>query len=77
MDDMRYDVAVVGAGQAGLAIGRALAEQEKRFVILEAARLGRVCVAESLGLARPLHAAPLRRAAGARVPRRPGRVPDP
>src|SRR5262245_53772678 len=37
MNDMRYDVAVVGAGQAGLAIGRALALQEKRFVILEAA----------------------------------------
>jgi len=37
MENMRYDVAVVGAGQAGLAIGRALAEQEKRFVILEAA----------------------------------------
>jgi putative flavoprotein involved in K+ transport len=36
-DDTRYDVAVVGAGQAGLAIGHALAEQEKRFVILEAA----------------------------------------
>jgi putative flavoprotein involved in K+ transport len=37
MDDMRYEVAVVGAGQAGLAIGQALAEQKKRFVILEAA----------------------------------------
>jgi putative flavoprotein involved in K+ transport len=37
MDTMRYDVAVVGAGQAGLAIGRALAERERRFVILEAA----------------------------------------
>ena len=37
MNDMRYDVAVVGAGQAGLAIGHALAEQEARFVILEAA----------------------------------------
>jgi putative flavoprotein involved in K+ transport len=37
MDDIRYDVAVVGAGQAGLAIGHALAEHEKRFVILEAA----------------------------------------
>jgi putative flavoprotein involved in K+ transport len=36
-NDMRYDVAVVGAGQAGLAIGHALAEQGKRFVILEAA----------------------------------------
>jgi putative flavoprotein involved in K+ transport len=37
MDDIRYDVAVVGAGQSGLAIGHVLAEQEKRFVILEAA----------------------------------------
>jgi putative flavoprotein involved in K+ transport len=37
VDDIRYDVAVVGAGQAGLAIGHALAEQKKRFVILEAA----------------------------------------
>jgi putative flavoprotein involved in K+ transport len=37
MNDMRYDVAVVGAGQAGLAIGQALAERQKRFVILEAA----------------------------------------
>jgi putative flavoprotein involved in K+ transport len=37
MDDVRYDVAVIGAGQAGLAIGRALAEQGRRFVILEAA----------------------------------------
>ena len=37
MDDIRYDVAVIGAGQAGLAIGRALADQQKRFVILEAA----------------------------------------
>ena len=35
-DENRYDVAVVGAGQAGLAIGRALVEQGKRFVILEA-----------------------------------------
>jgi putative flavoprotein involved in K+ transport len=37
MDDTRYDVAVVGAGQAGLAVGQALAAQERRFVILEAA----------------------------------------
>jgi putative flavoprotein involved in K+ transport len=37
MTDMRYDVVVIGAGQAGLAIGRALAERRKRFVILEAA----------------------------------------
>ena len=37
MENVRYDVAVIGAGQAGLAIGHALAEQKKRFVILEAA----------------------------------------
>jgi putative flavoprotein involved in K+ transport len=32
----RYDTVVVGAGQAGLAIGHVLAEQGRRFVILEA-----------------------------------------
>jgi putative flavoprotein involved in K+ transport len=37
MNDERYDVAVIGAGQGGLAIGHFLAEQGKRFVILEAA----------------------------------------
>jgi putative flavoprotein involved in K+ transport len=35
MDD-QYDVAVVGGGQAGLAIGYWLAKQGQRFVILEA-----------------------------------------
>jgi putative flavoprotein involved in K+ transport len=34
---MRYDVVVIGAGQAGLAMGHALAEQTEWFVILEAA----------------------------------------
>src|SRR5215203_4054140 len=37
MTDERYDVVVVGAGQAGLAIGYFLSDQRKRFVILEAA----------------------------------------
>lgn len=32
----RYDVVAVGAGQAGLAIGHSLAEQRRRFLILEA-----------------------------------------
>jgi 2-polyprenyl-6-methoxyphenol hydroxylase-like FAD-dependent oxidoreductase len=32
-----YDVAVVGAGQAGLALGYFLARQGRNFVILEAA----------------------------------------
>jgi putative flavoprotein involved in K+ transport len=36
-NDERYDVAVIGAGQAGLAVGRFLAQQRKRFLIVEAA----------------------------------------
>ena len=32
----RYDVAVIGAGQAGLTMGYELAQQRRRFVILEA-----------------------------------------
>ena len=42
-----YDVVVIGAGQAGLAIGHFLAQQGKRFVIVDAARLGRRCLAGS------------------------------
>ena len=37
MTDERYDVVVIGAGQAGLAIGHFLAKQGKRFVVVEAA----------------------------------------
>jgi putative flavoprotein involved in K+ transport len=33
----RYDVVVIGAGQAGLAIGYFFARQGKRFLILDAA----------------------------------------
>ncbi len=33
----RYDVVVIGAGQAGLAIGHFLAQQSKRFLIVDAA----------------------------------------
>src|SRR5215213_7760208 len=35
-DEGRFEVVVVGAGQAGLAIGFFLARQGRRFVILEA-----------------------------------------
>ena len=55
-----FDVAVVGAGQAGLAIGYFLARQGRRFVILEAYRLRRRRVAQPVELARPLHASALR-----------------
>src|SRR5690349_20459391 len=34
---MHYDVAVIGAGQAGLAIGHHLARQGRRFVIFDRA----------------------------------------
>jgi putative flavoprotein involved in K+ transport len=37
MNDERYDVVVIGAGQAGLAIGHFLGKQGRRFTILEAA----------------------------------------
>jgi putative flavoprotein involved in K+ transport len=37
MNDEHHDVVVIGAGQAGLAIGHFLREQGRRFVILEAA----------------------------------------
>ena len=46
----RVEVVVIGAGQAGLAIGHFLAREGRRFVILEAGdSVGRV--AEPLGLA--------------------------
>ena len=37
MTDERYDVVVIGAGQAGLAIGHFLGKQGRRFTIVEAA----------------------------------------
>jgi putative flavoprotein involved in K+ transport len=37
MNEERYDVVVIGAGQAGLAIGHFLGKQDRRFMILEAA----------------------------------------
>ena len=37
MTDERHEVVVIGAGQAGLAIGHFLGKQGRRFVILEAA----------------------------------------
>jgi putative flavoprotein involved in K+ transport len=43
MDRNRYEIVVVGGGQAGLAMGHALARQGRRFVILDASpRVGHV-----------------------------------
>ena len=71
-----FDVVVIGAGQAGLAIGYFLARQGRRFVILEAADSVGCGVAEPMGLASPVHAAPVRQPARAGVPRRSRRLPD-
>ena len=71
------DVAVIGGGQAGLAIGYFLSQQGCRFVILERGERARACMARALGLADALHAPSLQRAARASVPRRSGRLPDP
>ena len=59
------EVAVIGAGQAGLAMGYFLRRQGRRFVILERAGFDRPCLAGALGVADALHAPALQRAAGA------------
>ena len=43
------EVAVIGAGQAGLAIGHFLVRQGKRFVILEAGQRARARLARGAG----------------------------
>ena len=50
------EVAVIGAGQAGLAIGYFLSRQGRRFVILDCADVDRVCLARALGVADAVHA---------------------
>ena len=65
----RREVIVVGGGQAGLAIGYLLAQQGRRFTILEAADDAGVGVARALGLTAAVHAGSLRQPPGAGVPR--------
>ena len=72
--ELSFDVVVIGAGQAGLARATSW-RQGRRFVIPEAA-LRRRGLAGALGLAHPVHAAPLRRASRPSVPRRSRRLPD-
>ena len=52
----RHDVVVVGGGQAGLAIGYHLAQQDQNFTILEAGA-SRRRLARPLGFAPAFHAA--------------------
>ena len=66
----RYQVIVVGGGQAGLAIGYFLAEQGRRFLILEDSEAPAAAWQRSLGLSAAVHVRPLRRAARTIVPRR-------
>ena len=75
-EDPALDVAVIGGGQAGLAIGQLLARPGPAPRDLRGRRGGRLGVAGPVGLARPIHPAALRRAPGHGLPRRPGRLPD-
>ena len=57
----RFDVVVIGAGQAGLSVGYHLAKRGLRFVILDANERIGDSVAPAVGLAAPVHAGALRR----------------
>ena len=72
----RFDVIVIGAGQAGLSVGYHLAQHGLRFVILDANERDRRLVAQALGLAAPVHAGALRRARRDAVPGAARLVPD-
>ena len=67
----RREVVVIGGGQAGLAVGYYLAQQNRRFTILEAAGEPASAWRGPLGLAAAVHVRALRQPAGARLPRRP------
>ena len=71
-----FEVAVVGGGQAGLAMGYYLRRAGASVRHPRAGRFDRAGLARALGLADALHAAPLQRAAGPALPGRPGRLPD-
>ena len=76
MSDERFDTIVIGAGQAGLAVGYYLARQGRRFVILDAgAQLGHSWNErwDSLRLFTPAHFTNL---PGLRFPGPPGHLPS-
>ena len=72
----RYDVAVIGGGQAGLAIGYFLKRQETAVRDLRRGRFDWCGVARSLGFTRPLHSAPLRQPSWTAFSGRPRGLPD-
>ena len=72
----RREVVVVGASQAGLAIGYFLAKHGRDFTILDAAAELAADMAGALGVAAPVHLRPLRRAAGPAFPGDPDRYPS-
>ncbi len=71
-----HEVVVIGGGQAGLAIGYLLAQQGRRFTILEAADEPAAAWRDPLGLAEAVHAGALRQPArAARSPATPTATP--
>ena len=73
----RFDVIVIGGGQAGIAMGYYLNARSARFVILERAAKVGGCLAKSLGLPAPIHPGRLRRPSRDAVPARTASVPHP
>jgi putative flavoprotein involved in K+ transport len=74
MRSQRHEVIVIGAGQAGLAMGHLLQRERRDFTILEAA-------AEPApawrGLAEAVHAGALQRPSRPALPGRPRSLPEP
>ena len=63
----RFETVVIGAGQAGLAVGHHLAARDVDFAILSDA--GRRQLAQTLGFAEALHSSEIQRTSGNAVPR--------
>ena len=74
-DPEHYDVIVIGGGQAGLAVGHHLAQQGRRFTILDAAAAPAAAWRDALGLAAAVHARALRQPARPAFPGDPDHYP--
>ena len=75
-DDDHVEVIVVGAGQAGLAIGFFVARQGRRFLILEAADSVGVAWRDRWDSLALFTRASVRRVSTSRLPGRSRRLPD-